>query len=79
MSTCASSSACQLAQQRADRQATATREAELLIENARLRAGRDEAQQQQTATCEVLQIIAGSPTNLEPALVAILDGAIRHL
>jgi GAF domain-containing protein len=52
-------------------------QAAIAIQNVRLFNETKEALEQQTATSEILRVISGSPTRLEPVLEAVVSAAAR--
>src|SRR5262245_19893218 len=71
---------------RAERDEAKTRQVELEIENANLRRdlalareSQDEAQERQTATADILRVIASSPSDVQPVFDAIASSAKRLL
>src|SRR4030095_3817810 len=52
-------------------------DAKLVRENKELRRERDESREEQSATSDILRMIARSPTELQPVLDAIAERAAR--
>ena len=53
------------------------KETKLVRENQQLKLERDEAREEQSATSEILRVIANSPTAIQPVLDVIAENAAR--
>ena len=67
----------ELREARAENDAVRQRELSLIGEVERRDRALAEAREQQTATADVLRVIASSPTNAQPVIEAIIESAAR--